>query len=692
LDLSDGITQQDIKLFLTEADEQLQLLDEDIVRLEKESSNINLLQEIFRASHTIKGSSAMLGHQRMSDLAHGMENVLDKLRKGTLTINSSVVDALLESLDVLRALKEELVTGQESQVDINSILGRLEGAMLKGDSNLIADTQSSIKPEMFVDNESNSKQENVFSKGEPLYQVKVSINKDTSWASVRCFQVVQELSKIASIINSKPSLEEIEAEKAGFTIELVISSSRDQKTIEDVLHIIPEIERIVISSSSGNKTTPPANEKPAGCDEIPAKKEDGSIKQTIRVDVSRVDTLMEQIGELVINRNHIGQIGKNLVEKYQDDELIRSLVDSLSQTGKIVNILQQDIMSIRMLPIELVFNTMPRMVRDLARKIGKKIDFIVEGQETEVDRSIIEHLRDPLIHLLRNSVDHGIETPEERKAAGKSETGVINLSAHHEQDHIVITVSDDGRGIDPKAVKAASISKGVISSEVASRLTEDELINLILESGVSTAKKVTEVSGRGVGLDIVKKNIEFLNGTLTIDSKPGKGAKFILKLPLTLAIVPALLVSLEQTIYAIPLATIVETIKIEKKDIKTVMRKKATLFRGKVLLILQLRAVFGWSVDTTGDQNMNYIVVVKAGNMQVGLIVDALIGQQEIVVKSLDQYIGGVNGISGASILGDGQVVLILDVNSLVKSTFIESHNNQEEKEQSYVSTLSNFR
>ena len=687
MELADGITPQDIKLFLTEADEQLQLLDEDIVRLERESSNIKLLQEIFRASHTIKGSSAMIGHQRMSHLAHGMENVLDKVRKGTLAVSSVVVDALLKGLDGLRILREELITGEESKADTNTILVELEAAMLSGETNPQAGIQNGEN--QFLDNEYKAKLEEGLSKGEHAYRVKVVVNKVTTWVSVRCFQVAQELSKIATIINSNPSLSEIESGNAGSAIELLITTVKDENTINNAISSIPEIDDIAISPYIIEEVGASGNEKTINSDPTSVKKEDVGLRQTIRVDVSRLDTLMEQIGELVINRNHIGQIGKTLAERYQDDELIRTLSDSLSQTGKIVNILQQDIMTIRMLPIELVFNTMPRMVRDLARKTGKKVDFIVEGQETEVDRSVIEHLRDPLIHLLRNSVDHGIETPEERKASGKPEMGIIRLSAHHEQDHIIITVSDDGKGIDLGAVKAASIKKGVISPEAASRMTDNELMNLIMASGVSTAKKITEVSGRGVGLDIVKKNIEFLNGKITVDSKPGRGATFILQLPLTLAIIPTLLVSLEKTVYAIPLATIVEAIKLEAKDIKTVMGKEVTLFRGNVLPLLRLSSIFKWNTENTENHCLNHIVVVKACEMQVGIIVDELIGQQEIVVKSLDQFIGGVNGLSGASILGNGQVVLILDVSSLVKSTITESQNSKEDKEQTFKSMVS---
>jgi two-component system chemotaxis sensor kinase CheA len=329
------------------------------------------------------------------------------------------------------------------------------------------------------------------------------------------------------------------------------------------------------------------------------------------------------------------------------------------------------------------------MVRDLARKLNKKINFIVEGQETEVDRSVIEHLHDPLIHLLRNSVDHGIESPEERLVAGKPETGTIRLSAFHEQDHIVITVTDDGKGIDPNAVKAASVAKGVISQEIASRLSDTELMNLIMASGVSTARKVTEVSGRGVGLDIVKKNIEFLNGSITVDSNLGKGSKFTLKLPLTLAIIASLMVSVEKTMYAIPLVNIVEAIKLDRENIQTVLGKEVTLYRGNVLPLIRLSSIFKIETGKTAAGEMTHIVIVKASNQQVGIIVDTLIGQQEIVVKALDQFIGGVNGISGASILGDGQVVLILDINSLINSNLNEQQITDIEKGQTCLATAS---
>jgi two-component system chemotaxis sensor kinase CheA len=548
VELAEGITPQDIKLFLTEADEQLQLLDEDIVRLEREPDNVKLLEGIFRASHTIKGSSAMIGHQRMSHLAHGMENVLDKVRKRSLSINSAVIDALLDGLDTLRILREELVTGEESSLDLQSKLDKLESLMNNNGNNSKIDAKSDTKAKLPADDRVCEQMEKTQTKDESGYQIKVVVNNKSTWISVRCFQVVQELSKIAEITKSNYSLAEIEAGNAGCILEVVAKTTKDEAFIRSALSSIPEVESISISPYPSQKPVAVLKEKTPGNEIAAGKKEDANLKQTIRVDVSRIDTLMEQIGELVINRNHISRIGKILAEKYQDDELIRSLSDSLSQTGKIVNVLQQDIMTIRMLPIELVFNTMPRMVRDLAKTTGKKIDFILEGQDTEVDRSVIEHLRDPLIHLLRNSVDHGIEAPEARIAAGKPETGTIRLSAHQEQDQIVVTVTDDGGGINPQAVKAAAIRKGLISAEAAAAMTDTELINLIMASGVSTATKVSEVSGRGVGLDIVKKNVEFLNGTISVESVLGEGSTFTLKLPLTLAIIPALLVSVDHTV------------------------------------------------------------------------------------------------------------------------------------------------
>jgi two-component system chemotaxis sensor kinase CheA len=670
MDLAGGITQDDLKLFLQEADEQIQLLDEDIVRLEKEASSPDLMQEIFRAAHTLKGSSAMVGHQRMSDLAHAMENVLDNLRKGLLAVSPPIVDAMLHGLDVMRLLRNELVTPVAKPTDITEATKELAAVIqAEGQAGVPNKTGVDAIP---IDGATRDKLARARQEGKKTCRIRVAFDKQSAWASVRCFQIIQELSQIVDIITSAPSQKEIEEGKAGSTLQLLTAGTRTEDDIKKTLSAITDIESIEISEYLAEEPAAAAAVIPSSADAAAPKKEDSKLGQTVRVDVSRLDTLMEQVGELVINRNQISQIGRLLGEKYHDDELVQSLSDCVAQIGKIVSTLQQDVMSVRLLPIEIVFNTLPRMVRDTARKMNKKIDFIIEGQETEVDRSVIEHLRDPLIHLLRNAVDHGIESPEERLAAGKPEVGTVRLSAYHEQDNIIILLKDDGKGINPDTLRKTAVKKNFLSPEAAAKLTDAEAIKLIFGSGFSTAQKVTEVSGRGVGLDVVKTNIEILSGSVNVDSKLGQGTTFILTLPLTLAIIPALLVATGKTICAVPLSSIVESNKLEAKDIKTIRGREVTIFRGSVLPLLRLDEIFGWENGSKKGKEATYVVVVKFAGTQVGLTVDALLEQQELVVKSLDRFIGGSNGITGASILGDGKVVLILDVASLVRGSVTE--------------------
>ena len=673
MDLAAGITPDDLNLFFQEADEQLQLLDEDIVRLEKESKNPDLMQEIFRAAHTLKGSSAMVGHQRLSNLAHAMENVLDHVRKGILAVSPSVIDALLHGLDVMRVLRQEMVSPDAKPTDITDAVAELSATiMAKGQSSDQSIDQSDT---LTLDVEANIKLGKAYREGKQAYSIKVSFDKQSNWTAVRSFQVIKDLSSIADIIVSQPSPQEIEEGKASYLLQSVVASSKSGDDIKKALSDVSEVESIEISVYK--QEAPAALPKTAGSDSATSGKEDTRLSHTVRVDVSRLDTLMEQVGELVINRNQISQLGKMLAEKYRDDEIIIGLGDSVSQIAKIVSTLQQDVMSIRLLPIEIVFNTLPRLVRDLARKENKKIDFIIDGQETEVDRSVIEHLRDPLIHMLRNAVDHGIETPETRISSGKPETGTIHLSACHEQDNIVIRLKDDGKGIDPRVLRKSAIKKKIDSPDVISKLTDSEVVNLIFRSGFSTANEVTEVSGRGVGLDVVKTNIEVLGGSVNVDSVPGQGTTFVLMMPLTLAIIPALLISTGETICAVPLSSIVEASKLETKEIQTIRGREVTLFRGNVLPLLHLDEVFGWKAEDDRNTEETYMVVVKFSGMQVGLTADALLEQQELVVKSLDQIVGGSNGISGASILGDGRVVLILDIASLIRGSIAERQRNK---------------
>jgi two-component system, chemotaxis family, sensor kinase CheA len=670
--LANGISQEDLKLFLQEAEEQLQLLDEDIVKLEKESENMTLLQEIFRAAHTIKGSAAMIGHERMSDLAHAMEDVLDRVRKKSMVINAQVVDALLISLDILKTLKKELIDLDCQETDIKPYVEALN-AIVRG---IPSENKSDYTgKDAGQDKNTEVQLEQALTGGKQAFEITINFKKETQWAAVRCYQVIQELSGRGQIIRSNPSLADIDAGKSDTKICIILAGNSNETDLKESLKNIEDIDNSIfvpyreqekseiVNETDNNRTVPDAATK---------KKEETNNNQTVRINITRLDTLMEQMGELVINRNSASQISKTLGERYPDDEMVQNLSDSLSQVGKIVSTLQQDIMTIRMLPIEIVFNSLPRMVRDLARKMNKNIDFTVDGQDTEIDRSVIEYLRDPLVHLLRNSVDHGIESAEERRAAGKPEVGQIKLCAFQQQDNITITVADDGKGLDAKSIKEAAIRKQLISPEEAAKLSESETIDLIFASGLSTAKKTTEISGRGVGLDIVKTNVQAIGGSVKVSSEIGQGTKFALVLPLTLAIIPALLVTTGKSTCAVPLSSVVEANNIRKSDIKTIRGREVIIFRNKVLPLLRLSQIFDSYADLEKNASYNF-VVIRHSDTQIGMIVDSLIGQQEIVVKSLNRFIAKGGGITGASILGDGQVVLILDPGSLVKLMTSES-------------------
>ncbi|MHB8172408.1 MAG: chemotaxis protein CheA, partial [Thermincolia bacterium] len=388
---------------------------------------------------------------------------------------------------------------------------------------------------------------------------------------------------------------------------------------------------------------------------------------TVRVDVELLDNLMNLVGELVIDRTRLAQVLGTLESCYEDTDLTEDLNRTSIHIGRVITQLQEEIMKARMLPVESLFNKFPRMMRDLSQKAGKEVDFFMEGQETELDRSIIEEIGDPLIHLLRNSIDHAIETPEERKAAGKNPKGTIKLSAHHEENHINIVVKDDGRGIDPEKVRAAAVKKGLIAEDVAHRLSDQEAIHLIFASGLSTANKVSDISGRGVGMDVVRTNLEKVGGAIEIHTEEHKGTEIKIKLPLTLAIIRALLVNMCQRVYAIPLTSVLKTIRITNDQIMIINKREAIVVRGNVLPLLRFQDLFNIAGSSQEEKGKTFVVVVNLAGQQLGIAVDALVGEQEVVIKSLGKFIGDVQGIAGATILGDGSVALIIDIPSLMK-------------------------
>lgn len=672
----------DIKVFIQEAEELIQKLDENVLILEKEGQNPELIQEIFRAAHTLKGSSGMLGHERMAELTHAMETLFDKVRKDELSVTTELIDLLLDGLDALKVLKDECYTMQVSDIDIKAlseqILAFAEGASMeeKGEDDKEAVSIS-------LDDHELGEIDRAGIAGSDTFIVKVKVADDCGMPSVRLFQVIEELQALGKIIKSNPSTDNIESGSCGPEIEVIIIASEDQSRIESTIKAISEVASFSVESYRAESEQDDSQSIEVATNEDQRVEDLGpeargknpqeinqmrtNAVKTVRVDVERLDHLMNLVGELVIGKTRLLQIGTDLADNYHLGEISGSLNEVTTQIGQITNELQEEVMRARMLPIEQVFNKFPRLVRDLARTADKQINFVVEGKETEIDRSVLEEIGDPLIHILRNAIDHGIESPEDREAAGKPPEGNIYLGARHEESHIVVEVSDDGRGIDPQKLKDKAISKGLLTPDMAEKMSDRDAFDLIFLSGFSTAQKITEISGRGVGMDVVKNNIKKINGTVEIDSEMGKGTKFTIKLPLTLVIVDALIVVLSRKLYAIPLGMVKEVLRLSSGDIKKIDKLETILLRGSVLPLLRLSELFGQTTESErGDGEGLHVVVVGYGENKVGVVVDHLVSKMEIMIKPLGDYMRDVDGISGATILGDGKVALVLDPVSLV--------------------------
>lgn len=686
---------EEIKIFLEEAEEHFQTLEEDLIRLEKEKEfNEDLIQEIFRASHTLKGSSATLGHHRMAELTHGMENVLDKLRKKQLSVSSDLIDILFECLDCLKILRDEIINDEESDLDLREILGKLgsvhetKGEIVSQPAAETSETEGpGCEPEAEVYLDLNWEERDTLHQasdhGLNPYLVRIVFDIEHEMLAVRSFVTLMVLNELGEVIKSKPSAEEIEHEQVADTLTALILTKEDEVKIRQHVSQLPNVakfeicpyrDEIIHAGAASERPTGEEGEDKVDSIDLKAKAVAAGkgvnakkAKRTVRVDVELLDSLMNLMGELVIDRTRLFQIHGNLETNYEMDEVSQELGRTSIHIARVTTQLQEQIMKARMLPVENLFNKFPRMVRDLSQKAGKEINFMMTGQETELDRSIIEEIGDPLIHLLRNAVDHGIEPPDERKTKGKNMVGQLKLQASHEENHIIITITDDGRGIDPEEIKKSAIKKGLITEEQAKRLTAKEAVNLIFISGLSTSTEVSDVSGRGVGMDVVRNNIEKINGAVEINSVVDQGTEFKIKLPLTLAIIRALLVSIGKSVYAIPLSTITETIRMQQEQIEYVNNQEVIVVRGKVLPLVRLKKVFVGRGVVEEDKEKLFVVVVNLAGQQVGLVVDSLVGEQEIVIKSLGKHIGDVQGISGATILGDGNVALIVDVSNLIK-------------------------
>ncbi|WQS97021.1 chemotaxis histidine kinase/response regulator CheAY2 [Helicobacter pylori] len=651
--------------FLIEAFEMNEQLDQDLVELEHNPEDLDLLNRIFRVAHTIKGSSSFLNLNILTHLTHNMEDVLNRARKGEIKITPDIMDVVLRSIDLMKTL---LVTirdtgsdtnnGKENEIEeavkqLQAITSQnLEGAK---ETSGIKETQKEkakeeIKEKAKEEIKEKAKEEIKANKTptaeNPASDNPLADEPDLDYANMSAEEVEAEIERL---LNKRQ-----EADK-----ERRAQKKQESKPKQEVA---PTKETPKTETPKAPKTETKAKAK---ADTEENKAPSIGVEQTVRVDVRRLDHLMNLIGELVLGKNRLIRIYSDVEERYDGEKFLEELNQVVSSISAVTTDLQLAVMKTRMQPVGKVFNKFPRMVRDLSRELGKSIELIIEGEETELDKSIVEEIGDPLIHIIRNSCDHGIEPLEERRRLNKPETGKVQLSAYNEGNHIVIKISDDGKGLDPVMLKEKAIEKGVISERDAEGMSDREAFNLIFKPGFSTAKVVSNVSGRGVGMDVVKTNIEKLNGIIEIDSEVGVGTTQKLKIPLTLAIIQALLVGVQEEYYAIPLSSVLETVRISQDEIYTVDGKSVLRLRDEVLSLVRLSDIF--KVDAILESNSDvYVVIIGLADQKIGVIVDYLIGQEEVVIKSLGYYLKNTRGIAGATVRGDGKITLIVDVGAMM--------------------------
>lgn len=641
--------------FLIEAFEMNEQLDQDLVELEHNPEDLDLLNRIFRVAHTIKGSSSFLNLNILTHLTHNMEDVLNRARKGEIKITPDIMDVVLRSIDLMKTL---LVTIRDTGSDTNN--GK-ENEIEEAVKQLQAITSQNLEGAKETLGAKETPKEEAKEEVKEKAKEEVKANKTPTAENPASDN---PLADEPDLDYSNMSAEEVEAE-----IERLLNKRQEadkerraQKKQEAKQEVTPTKEPPKTETPKAPKTETKAKAK---ADTEENKAPSIGVEQTVRVDVRRLDHLMNLIGELVLGKNRLIRIYGDVEERYDGEKFLEELNQVVSSISAVTTDLQLAVMKTRMQPVGKVFNKFPRMVRDLSRELSKSIELIIEGEETELDKSIVEEIGDPLIHIIRNSCDHGIEPLEERKRLNKPETGKVQLSAYNEGNHIVIKISDDGKGLDPVMLKEKAIEKGVISERDAESMSDREAFNLIFKPGFSTAKVVSNVSGRGVGMDVVKTNIEKLNGIIEIDSEVGVGTTQKLKIPLTLAIIQALLVGVQEEYYAIPLSSVLETVRISQDEIYTVDGKSVLRLRDEVLSLVRLSDIF--KVDAILESNSDvYVVIIGLADQKIGVIVDYLIGQEEVVIKSLGYYLKNTKGIAGATVRGDGKITLIVDVGAMM--------------------------
>lgn len=695
---------QYLEIFIDESEEHLQTLSDCIMVLEKEPDNKDTINEVFRAAHSLKGMAGTMGFKRMQHLTHDMENVFQEVRSDHIKVTSGMIDLLFKCLDALEGYVDNIKsTSDEGTEDneviikeLNDFIAKTEGVEETGNTKTSeakeaapesTQEEKAGQEKIELTNDEKKAIREAESNGQHIYVMTVHIQKDCLLKAARAFLVFKAVEDFGQILVYRPSSQDIEDEKFEFEFSFFLASEESEDKIVAAAKAVSEIEKVDAEEihldeyvkEAETQEEQQAKEAAAEQKEAPAEAPKAAEKKapaanakkqtnakpvtgrTVRVDIEKLDALMNQVSELIIAKNSLVSISSNESGEYQN----QSFHEQIEYLERITTNLHESVMKVRMVPIESVVNKFPRMIRDLSRKLGKKMELYMTGEDTELDRTVVDQIGDPLQHLLRNSADHGLEDNATRVERGKPEVGSIFLKAFQEGNNVIIEVGDDGNGIDVAAVRDKAVERGVITAEQAENMSQKEIINILFLPSFSMAKKITDISGRGVGLDVVKSNIEALGGDVEVRTQLGEGTTFIVRLPLTLAIIQALMVEIRDEKYAIALGSISNIESIPVNEIKYVQAQEVIHLRGAVIPLIRLDQVLDMEEKQEEPENLT-VVIVKKGDSLAGLVVDNLIGQQEIVIKSLGKYINNNKIISGATILGDGEVALILDVNTLM--------------------------
>jgi len=688
------------ELFKVESEEHLQQLNESLLGLEQNPDDMEYINNMFRSAHTLKGMSATMGFNTIAELTHEMENIMDMIRKSQITLTEKIIEIQFECLDTLELLVENI--DNPEAVDVSAIKTKLHDILNSAScvqENTVPSTSVSklnecinekninveitpgritnattavpCKTAINTETEFTQKEleelQNATENGQNIYILKIFLDESCVLKAARSSMVLMNLNKIGKVLKTKPGEKELEEEKFDFSFTVVAVTSECMESVQQKMEKISEIKKVELIPIHPHGEKPDIfmedvdeekNLQSTNKNIHQKKNEYVKTGQSIRVNIERLDNLMNLVGELIINKIRLNQLASGIKSK--------DLEEALSTLDRLTNEIQTEVMESRMVPIDQIFSRFPRMVRDLAKSEGKQINLVIEGKEIELDRTVLDEIGDPLVHLLRNAVDHGLESTEERIKAGKSPEGLLRLAASRQRNTVLIEVQDDGQGMDPAKIKDAAVRKGLISKEEVAKLSDDEAINLIFMPGFSTKNVITDVSGRGVGMDVAKTKIESLGGSISVKSVLGKGSIVTLQLPLTIAIIQSLMIKTAGETYAIPLNNVVRDVGIKSKDIKTIEGQEVILLRGEVLPLIRLNKLLDCPVEVKDKENLIVVVVEKMGN-HFGFVVDELLGQQEVIIKSLDnKVLRSVKGFAGATILGDGTVCLILDIGTLI--------------------------